>query len=244
MSSSKSSQPILGFIFDGDDTLWNTECLYDKARAKARRIVENAGIDGSRWEQLERQIDVRIVVTFGFSAERFPTSCVQAYEQLARECGLPTNLRIVEGVRKAASTVFERKPRVAYRARKTLEYLRDSGQKLALLTKGDPEVQKKRIATSGLGEFFDLVEIVPEKSPEIIRDVIARLGVEAPFACMVGNSLRSDILPAVEAGLQAIWIDAHVWEYERVCNHSAHDKFTSLSQLADIKDLFHGGVSA
>jgi putative hydrolase of the HAD superfamily len=243
MRSGAPSHPILGIVFDGDDTLWNTEGLYDAARAKARRLVEKAGLDGPRWEELERQIDVENVANLGFTTERFPTSCVQAYEQLSQEAGMLLDSGIAEGVRKAARTVFDHKPRVVYRARKTLEHLRARGQKLALLTKGDSALQMKRIETSGLGDLFDLIEIVPEKSPEVIRDVVARLGVDAASACMVGNSVRSDILPAVEAGLQAVWINAHVWEYERVCDHLAHGKFTSLPRLADIRSLISGGIS-
>ena len=73
MESSAPSRPILGIVFDGDDTLWNTERLYDAARAKARHVVEKAGLDGARWEELERRIDVENVAHLGFSTERFPT---------------------------------------------------------------------------------------------------------------------------------------------------------------------------
>src|ERR1700722_1035885 len=76
-----------GVVFDGDDTLWSTEQLYDEARSRARRIVSDAGIDGAAWEERERQIDVRNVAKFGFSTTRFPTSCVQAYEELCRTTG-------------------------------------------------------------------------------------------------------------------------------------------------------------
>jgi putative hydrolase of the HAD superfamily len=244
MRSGAPSRPILGIIFDGDDTLWNTERLYDAARAKARRVVEEAGLDGSRWEELERRIDVENVADLGFTTERFPTSCVQAHEQLSHEGGILLDSRVAARVRKAARTVFDHNPRVVYQARKTLEHLRARGQKLALLTKGDSAVQRKRIETSGLGDLFDVIEIVPVKSPEVIRDVAARLGVDAASACMVGNSVRSDILPAVEAGLQAVWINAHVWEYERAWDHLAHGDFTTLPRLADIRSLLSRGTSA
>jgi putative hydrolase of the HAD superfamily len=243
MRSGAPSHTILGIIFDGDDTLWNTERLYDVARAKARRLVEKAGLDGPRWEELERQIDVENVANLGFTTERFPASCVQAYEQLSQEGGMLLDSHVAEGVRKAARTVFDRKPRVVYGARNTLEHLRARGQKLALLTKGDRVVQRKRIEASGLVDLFDLIEIVPEKNPELIREMVARLGLDAASTCMVGNSVRSDILPAVEAGLQAVWINAHVWEYERVCNHLPPGKFISLRRLADIRSLLSGGNS-
>ena len=77
-------------IFDGDDTLWSTEPLYDDARAAAAEIVERAGLDAGEWERLERDIDVQNVQRFGLSSERFPTSCVEAYQTLARESSGPS----------------------------------------------------------------------------------------------------------------------------------------------------------
>jgi putative hydrolase of the HAD superfamily len=228
---------IRGVVFDGDDTLWSTERLYDAARSQARRVVEGAGLDGEKWEILERRIDVNNVSKMGFTRERFPTSCVQAYEQLSLEAHQPTVPGVVERIRSAAQAVFRRRPRLSTRARKTLERLRDSGHKLALLTKGDAVVQRKRIETSGLRDLFDVIRIVPEKNPDVILDVVARLGLDATATCMVGNSIRSDILPAVEAGLLAIWINAHVWEYERAPQDLGDRRFTSVRRLSDIANL-------
>jgi putative hydrolase of the HAD superfamily len=123
------------------------------------------------------------------------------------------------------------------RARKTLKNLRARGTKLALLTKGDPELQKLRVEQSGLGDLFDLIEIVPEKSPRIIREVVQRMGLRTSDTWMVGNSMRSDILPAIEAGLHAVWIDAHVWEFERTRDAPTGYGFTTLPRLSDITAL-------
>src|SRR4051812_19023858 len=70
---------VRGVIFDGDDTLWLTESLYDEARRRAREVVERAGIDGSEWERIQRERDISNVELFGHNAERFPTSCVEAF---------------------------------------------------------------------------------------------------------------------------------------------------------------------
>lgn len=80
-------------IFDGDDTLWHTERLYDDARQRARSIVEASGLDGQKWEKLERQIDVTNVERLGHSIERFPASCIEAYELLCRLVGAPCRHR-------------------------------------------------------------------------------------------------------------------------------------------------------
>jgi putative hydrolase of the HAD superfamily len=118
-----------------------------------------------------------------------------------------------------------------------LTTLRARGTRLALLTKGDPSVQSRRTQRSGLSDLFDIIEIVPEKSGTIIRELVARLGVEIDSAWMVGNSIRSDVIPAVDAGIRTVWIGAHVWEYERAFDHFPVDGVITASGLADIPHL-------
>jgi putative hydrolase of the HAD superfamily len=228
---------LFGVVFDGDDTLWSTEKLYDDARSLAREVVAESGVDADRWEERERCIDVQNVVKLGYSMERFPASCVQAYEDLCRTTGGVVDADIVARVRGAARSVFERDPPLVSGARETLTFLRAKGARLALLTKGDPELQARRIERSGLREFFDVIQIVPEKSPAVIRDVVAALGVDVGSAWMVGNSMRSDVLPAIDAGLRAVRIPAHVWEYERAYDQDTVDRVITASHLADIPAL-------
>ncbi|MGH9195436.1 MAG: hypothetical protein ACRD1T_06830 [Acidimicrobiia bacterium] len=75
-------------IFDGDDTLWVVEPLYDEARALVRTYIESLEMDGARWEEFQRKIDIGNVQILGLSSTRFPTSCIQAYEHLAASPGL------------------------------------------------------------------------------------------------------------------------------------------------------------
>jgi putative hydrolase of the HAD superfamily len=232
-----SSPAVLGIVFDGDDTLWSTERLYDHARANARRVVTKSGLNGATWEQLERRIDVENVGTIGFSTERFPTSCVQAYDEMCHNEARSPDPSVALQVRQAARSVFELDPPLVSGARETLTDLRAKGIRLALLTKGDRGLQSRRIQRSGLSNLFDVIEIVPEKSPATIRAIVARLGIDVESACMVGNSIRSDMLPAIEAGLRTVWINAHVWEYERACDHLADSRTIMLSHLADIATL-------
>jgi putative hydrolase of the HAD superfamily len=224
-------------IFDGDDTLWSTEELYDDARSQGRATVATAGLDGGLWEQLERRIDVQNVQRFGYSMQRFPTSCVEAYEELCKRMDLLPDHAVSERLREIAHSVFQRKPMLIPGVHDTLERLRTLGIRLALLTKGDPVVQRRRVEQSELSHFFDVVEIVSEKSPQTILDIVAALNVEPSNAWMVGNSMRSDVLPALEAGLKAAWIDSHVWEHERTHDHLVDDRVIRASALREIPEL-------
>jgi putative hydrolase of the HAD superfamily len=223
-----------GIVFDGDDTLWSTEQLYDVARQSARAIVERAGLSGPNWEVLERRIDVENVAKLGYSPLRFPRSCVEAYEELCRRNSIAIDGSIATRIEQVASDVFVQEPPLMPDAHQTLSALRDRGIRLALLTKGDLTVQQRRIETSGLAEFFDVVHIVDEKTPNAILEVIARLDVEPHCSWMVGNSIRSDILPALAAGLRTAWIDAHVWEHERSHDHLLDDRIARIDNLGDL----------
>lgn len=205
----------VGVIFDGDDTLWETEWLYDDARAQARSIVEAAGFDGERWEQLERRIDVENVERLGHSPTRFPTSCVEAYEALALAEQSPVDATTRKQIERAARSVFTRPAPVMPHALEALTELRNRGLRLGLLTRGAPAVQRMRLEQSGLTHLFEVVEIVDRKTPGSFRSTLGRLGLTPGSTLSVGNSIRSDVLPSLAAGVRPIWIDAHVWEYEQ-----------------------------
>jgi putative hydrolase of the HAD superfamily len=228
---------LRGIVFDGDDTLWRTEALYDEARQRAREIVAGAGLDGARWETLERAIDVENVTRLGHSAERFPTSCMEAYDALCAERDRVPDLEVRAAIGAAARSVFERPAELMPHARETLEALRSRGFRLALLTKGDSDVQRRRIEQSGLADLFDLVQIVASKTPDVVAAVVQRLGVPLDTALSVGNSVRSDVLPALAAGVQPIWIDAHVWEWEREHGGLPEDGVVEVASLARVLDV-------
>lgn len=228
-----------GVVFDGDDTLWSTESLYDNAREMARAVVTATGANGEEWEELQRRIDVENVATLGYSPERFPTSCVQAYEQLCVVHGLVPDVAVAGRIRQAARAVFDRDPEIVTGVREVLASLRAQGVRLALLTKGDLSVQRRRVDRSRLEPFFDLVRIVSEKSPHDIRAVVTQLDVRPERAWMVGNSVRSDVLPALEAGIRAIWIRAHVWEYERAHDHLVDDRVVEVSDISEVPKAIH-----
>ena len=225
-------------VLDGDDTLWSTEVLYDEARQAAGRIVAGVGVDPLEWEAIERKLDVENVARFGFSSERFPTSCVEAY----RAIGSPTLPAVEAEVRRAAESVFSAPAPLVPKARAVLEALAASHQ-LVLMTKGDAEVQRRRLETSGLGDLFADVEIVLEKGHDHFSRLLTRFGASAAVSWSIGNSWRSDIEPALAAGLRAVWIDAHVWEYEQHRPPSSdHPGLVMASALADVPELIEAAL--
>lgn len=197
-------------VFDGDDTLWMTEHLYDSARDKCRRIVESYGLDGEEWNELERQLDVANVAKYGLSRFRFPESCIVAYNKIA---GSMANDLARDLIVEAARTVFRA---IAPLADGVEELLLDLTRKysLVLVTQGDPLIQIKRINDSDLAWAFSEVRIVQTKSRNSFKEVLRQSGADPRQSWSIGNSFPSDVQPALEVGMNAIWIPTHVWEYE------------------------------
>ncbi|MCR8897175.1 HAD family hydrolase [Gordonia sp. GONU] len=200
--------------FDGDDTLWRVEHLYDQARDEAAAIVAETGIEPDYWSQIQKEIDISNFATYGLSRFRFPHSSVQAYEQAAAEAGIRVDEVVGDRIRAVSASVFEATAPLMSGVCEVLDELAKS-YRLALMTQGDPIVQHRRIADSGLADRFEIVHVVTRKDERSFSAMLDEAGVASTTAWSVGNSVPSDINPALSAGMGAIWIDAHVWAHER-----------------------------
>jgi putative hydrolase of the HAD superfamily len=207
--SSRYSQDQRGLlIFDADDTLWATEVLYDDARSECRDLVIREGLDGDKWEQIQKIVDAANVARFGLTPMRFPTSCVEAYRSIV---GSHSSACVEELIFSHASKVFNTTADLFPGTRHVLEGL-SAGYSLALLTQGDESVQRKRVRDSGLADLFSRVEVVPNKTESSFLNLIQGLSPRIDRVWSIGNSLASDIYPALRVGLSAIWIPAETWE--------------------------------
>lgn len=222
-------------VFDGDDTLWETEPLYDLARSEAAKVVADAGLDPAQFEALQRDIDERNVATMGLSPSRFPTSSAQAFLELAELAGVAVDPTDVSRVYDASAKVFDSRAPLLPHAASVLNSL-STTHRLALLTKGDPSVQECRVRTSGLSELFDVVRVVPHKDSTTFGDLLDELNAAPHTSWSIGNSLPSDVAPALELGMRAIWIDAPVWAHERR-EHGAQLDSPSLFIARSLADV-------
>jgi putative hydrolase of the HAD superfamily len=228
--TARSRDPLTcqAVIFDGDDTLWLTEALYDAARDAARAAVEAAGFDGAVWEEAQRRIDVANVARLGHDASRFPTSSVEALAEVTEGAA---ERWLQDRVWTAAESVFRSVAPLRENVDAVLDELVTRGFRLALLTKGDQDVQTFRLATSGLARRFEVIEIVEHKDATDFSRLAAKLDLGPDAVVSVGNSIRSDVLPSLRAGIRALWLPAYVWDYER-----SHDD-TVLEDVHQLDDL-------
>jgi len=225
-----------GIIFDGDDTLWETSVFYKEAKEEFFKKMASLGFNQSEVQESFEKTDVANVARFGFTKKRFPTSMAETYQNFCNQYGCEKEINVERKLKSIGNSVFQRNPLLLDNADYILEQLRPF-YKLVLATKGDLEVQKSKIEHSGLKDCFHEIYILDHKTDKEIRQVIIKSKLEVSKSWAVGNSLKSDIKPAMQAGLKAIWIPhTETWAYENDTepNSSNFYKVSSLSQILEI----------
>lgn len=208
--------PALDLIaFDADDTLWHNERSYRDGRVRFGRLLAAAGVqlDDEALEARINQTELANIEYFGYGVASFAMSLIETAIDLTD--GRISSVALLEIVDLAKQMLTEEVELFAH-ARETVVSLAGS-YPLMLITKGDLLHQTSKLERSGLREHFRFVEVVSHKTPEVYARIIARHGVQASRFLMVGNSLRSDILPVVELGGWAVHVPAALsWSHEHV----------------------------
>ena len=233
MNTHGTARPLL--ICDGDDTLWLTMPLYERAKkAFALAVSDVSRSDESAIELLD-DIDDRNVSHYGYSPVRFPLSLIQAYKALCQHrCAVP-DPEVEDILHAIGAAVFIAPAEVALDAEHMLRRVRPHAT-LALVTKGDPTIQASRLEHSGLRQYFDWTAVVADKSSDQFTAMLAEHGAKATDAWSIGNSIRSDIAPALRIGMSAVWIPNASWRHEVEPLPDSHRLFIceSLSVAADV----------
>ena len=206
-------QPTL--IIDADDTLWETEIYYDRSIAAFTELMTTQGFERQEARHVVDAVERERVPVVGYGPQDFVDNLVIAYERLCARHNLPVEADVSDAARDVGQAVMLHPITLLDGVADTLAGLKRFCR-LLLLTKGDMEAQLGKVARSGLGHLFDGLHVVPEKDASVIRGLVARYGLQPDQTWMVGNSPRSDINPALEAGIGAVYIPhANTWELEQ-----------------------------
>jgi len=222
--------PISVLGLDADDTLWHNETFYRMTRQRFNELLADFADAGT----LEAEIaatERRNLGLYGYGAKGF-TLCMLETALAISNGQVPGDVmtEILAAGREMMRHPVEPFPGV----HEALEEL-SVQYRLVLITKGDLFHQEAKLAASGLGNFFSGVEIVSEKQPDTYRRIFSRHGAGPDHAAMAGNSVRSDVLPALEAGSYAALIPFHlVWAHEDAPLPVAHPRFAELTSLAEL----------
>jgi len=227
------SHRITAIGFDADDTLWQNEQFFQITQGHfAELLADYADPDhlGERLEAAER----RNLGHYGFGIKGFVLSMIETAIEVTGE-RVPA--RVIRRIVEAGQEMLAHPIHLIDGAAEAIEALAP-GHTLVLVTKGDLLDQERKLAQSGLGEMFDAVEIVSDKSRATYSSAFARHGTGAEAALMVGNSLKSDVIPALEAGAWGVHVPHDLtWSFERAEPPVAHPRFAQIDGLAALPDL-------
>ena len=222
--------PIRLICLDADDTLWHNETWFRRTfQAFAALLAPFAAA-----EEVQRRLDTiehRNVRLYGYGVKGFVLSMLETASELAGDA-LPA--AAVRDILALGRDMLVHPVEFLPGVEEALPLLAARGR-LVLVTKGDLHHQEAKLAASGLGEWFEGVEIVSEKHAATYARVFARYGAAPAEAVMAGNSMRSDILPALEAGAYAALIPFElVWSHEAAEAPAAHPRYRELASLAEL----------
>jgi putative hydrolase of the HAD superfamily len=227
------SRAVVVIGVDADDTLWHNESLFSVTHDRfAELLADHTDPDdlGRRMLETER----RNLHLFGYGAKGFTLSMIEtALEVTAGD--LPGSH--VQAILDLGKALLAHPVDLLDGVREAIEALAD--RRLVLITKGDLFHQETKVAGSGLGEHFERIEIVSEKDETTYRKVLADLGIEPHEFLMVGNAMRSDILPVVAIGGRAVHVPYAVdWAHEVVDEADHPDEgWWRVESLAELPAL-------
>jgi putative hydrolase of the HAD superfamily len=221
---------------DADDTLWHNETLFRLTHQRFNELLA-PWADAAQVEEHLALVERRNLGVYGYGAKGFTLSMLEtAVELSAGAAPARVMQEILANGRDLMTHPIDPLPGV----REALEALAARAP-LVLITKGDLFHQESKLAASGLGDLFSGVEIVSEKTADTYRRAFKRHGVVAEAGLMAGNSVRSDILPALEAGSHAALIPYPlVWAHEAAEVPKAHPRFREFERLGDLVPWFDG----
>lgn len=226
---------IRTIAFDADDTLWINEPIFTNTRLAFEKILSHyIQIDSSLEKELYA-VEKRNLELFGYGIKGFMLSMIESALELTQEKVSGSHIQeIIELGKEMLKHPVEVLPYIP----EVLEQLKRDYQ-LMIITKGDLWDQESKVARSGLADHFDIVEIVSEKNPNSYSEVFKRHAIEVKELVMIGNSLKSDIIPICELGGNAIHIPFHdTWTHEKMDKHQTeHYTYHELKSVNEVPQL-------
>lgn len=215
---------------DADDTLWHNMRDFNSAETAFFTMMARFAEEAVARDLLEATSTANLRL-YGYGAKSFTLSMIETATQL---CGDSLTTATITAMLAAGRELLEHPVELLDGVGATLTALA-AEVRLVLVTKGDLLHQETKLAASGLGDLFAGVEIVSDKKTETFARIFERYGVNPDRAGMVGDSIRSDVLPAIAAGAWAAFIPAElVWSHERAVLPNDHPRFAQLERFAEL----------
>jgi putative hydrolase of the HAD superfamily len=224
-------------LIDADDTLWENNIYFERAIASFISYLNHHEYSPADVRNTLNACERETILAHGYGLTSFNRSLVNCYERLSAQ---PVTDEKRERIRSFANSIAEQEIELLPNVAETLAQLA-SRHHLILMTKGNHAEQADKLARSGLAPHFSAVEIVAEKDPPAYAQVIARHELMPHTSWMIGNSPKSDINPALAAGLHAVFLfhkDTWVLEHATVDPAPAGQHLIELDSFAKLTTIF------
>ncbi len=224
-------------LIDADDTLWENNIYFERAIANFISFLNHHEYSPPQVREVLNDVERECIISHGYGLHSFAHALVQTFERLAVE---PLTPALHETINGFAHTIAEHPVEILAGVTETLQYL-SARHHLILLTKGHIAEQTGKVERSGLKEYFAACEIVAEKDAAAYRAVVAKYALSADSTWMVGNSPKSDINPALAAGLNAVFVphgDTWILEHEELAAARPPSRLLVVENFADLSQHF------
>jgi len=224
-------------LIDADDTLWENNVYFERAIAAFISYLDHKEHSPSEVRQALNAQERETILAHGYGLTSFTRSLVATYERLSPDAATEHNIK---RVRSFARSIAEQEIELLPGVEETLAELA-TRHRLILMTKGDQAEQADKLARSGLAQYFSSVEIVAEKDPATYREVMRRRELTLGTTWMIGNSIKSDVNPALAAGLHAVFLfhkDTWVLEHAAIDSAPQGQHLLELDSFAKLSAVF------
>lgn len=225
---------IKWIAFDADDTLWENERYYRDTQKKLGKILAPY-INNDDIESILYQTEIQNIPHYGYGLKSFGLSMIETAIQLSQQTISSSEIyQILNLIREMVNHPIEVFPGVI----ETLEQLKPD-YKLIVITKGDLLDQERKLAGSNLTQYFEWMDVVSEKDESTYQSLLNRHGIQPEQFLMIGNSLRSDVLPLVNLGAVGVHLaQAYTWEHEKVNDLEKQNKnYHSINLITELPGL-------
>ncbi|WP_300023278.1 HAD family hydrolase [uncultured Maribacter sp.] len=216
--------------FDADDTLWVNETYFRDTEDKFANLLEKYETKNKIDQELFRT-EIKNLDLYGYGIKGFMLSMIECALELSNN---QISSKTIGALLELGKEMITQPVELLDGVEDVLKSLKDK-YRLIVLTKGDLLDQERKLERSGLSEYFHHVEVLSDKKEKNYSDLLEHLQIKPSEFLMIGNSLKSDVLPLVEIGARAVHVPFHTtWQHEEVTGVVENKGYTTMSSLVDI----------
>jgi putative hydrolase of the HAD superfamily len=217
--------------FDADDTLWHNESFFRETELKFCALFEDYLPQHTVLREL-LQTEIKNIALYGYGIKGFMLSMIETAMRITDNT-IP--LSAINKIIEYGKELLDKPVDIIDGVEEVLRKLKENKFRLVMATKGDLLDQERKLRKSGLEHYFHHIEIMSEKKEPDFQKLIKHLDINASSFVMIGNSLKSDILPVLNIGGTGIHVPYHItWEHEKVETLITHDNFVQAEKIVDV----------